>query len=65
MQTKDDEIAELARTVAGLQSALDDERGSPVATAGAPRAVAASEPSRRRGERPPLGAARLIVTFFR
>ena len=29
MQAKDDEIAELARTVAGLQSALDDERGSP------------------------------------
>ena len=28
MQAKDDEIAELARTVAGLQSALD-ERGSP------------------------------------
>ena len=87
MQAKDDEIAELARTVAGLQSALADERSSPtgngndvdvdgdelalhdpvvsrVATAGAPRAVAASEPSRCRGERPPLGAARLIVTFF-
>ena len=31
MQAKDDEIAELARTVAGLQSALDDERGSPTA----------------------------------
>ena len=29
MQTKDDEIAELARTVAGLQSALADERSSP------------------------------------
>ena len=29
MQAKDDEIAELARTVAGLQSALDDERGFP------------------------------------
>ena len=29
MQTKDVEIAELARTVAGLQSALADERSSP------------------------------------
>ena len=29
MQAKDDEIAELARTVAGLQSELADERGTP------------------------------------
>ena len=47
MQAKDDEIAELARTVAGLQSALDDERGSPTGDV-APRRRRRSAAARRR-----------------
>jgi hypothetical protein len=46
MQAKDDEIAELARTVAGLQSALDDE-GAPAPPPPLRRRAPSPRPARR------------------